>query len=132
MWRSSPQRAARRRSRPFSTASSRADRPVRSGGFPLASLLRRSFVLTMGEMDDPAEAIRVAIADDHPLYREGVARALTAAGFDVVGEADTGPEALDLIRALTPDVALVDYRLPPPDGIAIAAEVAHEQLATRV
>jgi two-component system nitrate/nitrite response regulator NarL len=76
--------------------------------------------------------IRVVVADDHPLYREGVARALAAAGCDVVGEADTGPQALDLIRELAPDIALVDYRLPPPDGIAIAAEIAQGELPTRV
>jgi two-component system, NarL family, nitrate/nitrite response regulator NarL len=76
--------------------------------------------------------IRVVVADDHPLYREGVARALTAAGFEVVGEANSGVRALELIRELVPDVALVDYRLPPPDGIEIAATVAHDELTTRV
>lgn len=83
-------------------------------------------------MDPSSDPVRVVVADDHPLYREGVARALTGAGFDVVGEADTGPEALELIRELRPDVALVDYRLPPPDGIEIAATVTRDELSTRV
>lgn len=78
------------------------------------------------------EELSVIVADDHPLFRDGVARGLTAAGLSVVGEAATGQEALALIRERCPAVALVDYRLPPPDGIELAAIVAGEELSTRV
>src|SRR5207244_8089231 len=77
--------------------------------------------------------ITVVVADDHPLYRDGVVRALTASGqVDVVAEAGDGRAALSVIRDLVPDVALVDYRLPELDGVAIAHAVRRDGLATRV
>ena len=77
--------------------------------------------------------ITVVVADDHPLYRDGVVRALTASGqVDVVAEAGDGRAALNVIRDLVPDVALVDYRLPELDGVAIAHAVRRDGLATRV
>jgi two-component system nitrate/nitrite response regulator NarL len=77
--------------------------------------------------------VRVVVADDHPLYRDGLVRALTASGqVDVVAEAGDGREALAAIRELLPDVALVDYRLPSLDGVAVAHAVQRDGLATRV
>ncbi|MGP3690562.1 response regulator [Streptomyces sp. IBSNAI002] len=79
------------------------------------------------------ERIRVVIADDHPLYREGVRRALAWSGtIEVVGEASNGREALKMIKDLTPDVALVDFRMPDMDGIALTRSVAQWKLETRV
>ncbi|WP_405497620.1 response regulator [Streptomyces sp. NBC_00096] len=79
------------------------------------------------------ERIRVVIADDHPLYREGVRRALAWSGtIDVVGEASNGREALKMIKELTPEVALVDFRMPDMDGIALTRSVAQWKIATRV
>ncbi|MCY0931985.1 response regulator transcription factor [Streptomyces sp. H27-H1] len=79
------------------------------------------------------DRIRVVIADDHPLYREGVRRALAMSGtIEVVGEASNGREALKMIKELTPDVALVDFRMPDMDGIALTRAVAQWKLATRV
>ena len=65
----------------------------------------------------PAPAVtgdcRVIVADDHPLYREGIVRALLAhGGFDVVAETADGAEALRLIRELQPDLALLDVACP--------------------
>jgi DNA-binding NarL/FixJ family response regulator len=63
---------------------------------------------------------RVLLVDDHPSFR-GCARALlTAEGFDVVGEAEDGTSALALARELTPDLVLLDIRLPDMDGFAVA------------
>jgi two-component system, NarL family, nitrate/nitrite response regulator NarL len=77
--------------------------------------------------------ITAVVADDHPLYRDGVVRALTASGqVDVVAEAGDGRSALAVIRELVPDVALVDYRLPELDGVAIAHAVRRDGLTTRV
>ena len=77
--------------------------------------------------------ITAVVADDHPLYRDGVVRALTASGqIDVVAEAGDGRAALAVIRELVPDVALVDYRLPELDGVAIAHAVRRDGLTTRV
>jgi two-component system nitrate/nitrite response regulator NarL len=77
--------------------------------------------------------VRVVVADDHPLYREGVVRALTASGqVDVVAEAEGGREALTEIQTQAPDVALLDYRLPDLDGVAVAHAVTRDHLPTRV
>jgi two-component system nitrate/nitrite response regulator NarL len=77
--------------------------------------------------------VRVLVADDHPLYREGVVRALVGSGrIEVVAEADTGTAALAGIRAHKPDVALVDYKLPGLDGVAVTHAVTRDGLATRV
>ncbi len=73
------------------------------------------------------------VGDDHPMFREGVVRALTAAdGITVVAEADDGTAALDAIREHRPQVALLDYRMPALDGAAVAAAVTAEKLPTRV
>jgi two-component system nitrate/nitrite response regulator NarL len=80
-----------------------------------------------------SQRVRVVVADDHPLYRDGVVRALSASGqVDVVAEADDGRSALDLIREHLPDVALLDYKLPDLDGVAVTNAVVRDQLATRV
>jgi two-component system nitrate/nitrite response regulator NarL len=61
----------------------------------------------------PAPPIRVAIADDHPLYREGVARSLAESGlFAIAGEAATGPEAEALVLRARPDLLLLDISMP--------------------
>jgi len=67
-------------------------------------------------MHDPA--IRLLIADDHPVVRDGL-RGMFAGDprFDVVGEASDGVHAVDLARALQPDVVLMDLRMPRLDGV---------------
>jgi len=77
--------------------------------------------------------VRVVVADDHPLYREGVVRALSASGqVEIVAEAEDGRAALAQIQQHLPDVALLDYKLPDLDGVAITNAVVREQLPTRV
>lgn len=80
-----------------------------------------------------AARIRVVVGDDHPMFREGVVRALVNSGqVEVVGEAGDGRTVLDLIRLHQPAVALVDYRMPDIDGIGVAAAVRRDALGTRV
>jgi two-component system nitrate/nitrite response regulator NarL len=77
--------------------------------------------------------VRVIVADDHPLYREGVVRALSASGqVEVVAEAEDGRSALAEIQEHQPDVALLDYKLPELDGVAVTHAVVRDQLPTRV
>jgi two-component system nitrate/nitrite response regulator NarL len=77
--------------------------------------------------------VRVVVGDDHPMFRDGVVRALQTSGsIDVVAEADDGPAALAAIREHRPQVALLDYRMPGIDGAAVAAAVVRDELPTRV
>ncbi|MEU8520832.1 response regulator transcription factor [Streptomyces sp. NBC_01216] len=77
--------------------------------------------------------VRVIVADDHPIYREGVVRALTQSGqAEVVAEAEDGAQALEHIRKHRPDVAVVDQRLPRLDGIAVLHAVVRDGLPVRV
>ncbi len=73
-----------------------------------------------------SEPIRILIADDHPLFRDGVARSLAAEPeFLVVGEAGSGEEAFDLVTELLPDVLLIDITMPGAGGIAAAQKIAN-------
>jgi two-component system nitrate/nitrite response regulator NarL len=65
--------------------------------------------------------LRVVIADDHETYRRGLARAIRRFGtLELVGEASDGSEALALIREASPDIAVLDVRMPGLDGLEIA------------
>jgi two-component system nitrate/nitrite response regulator NarL len=80
-----------------------------------------------------SEKVRVVVGDDHPMFREGVVRALVSSGeIDVVAEAEDGLESLALIREHKPQVALLDYRMPGMDGAEVAAAVNRDELPTRV
>ncbi len=61
--------------------------------------------------------IRVLIADDHPLFRVGLAHALRARGFEIVAEAENGRHAVELARTHLPDLVVLDVRMPEMDGI---------------
>lgn len=63
------------------------------------------------------ESLRVVIADDHALYREGLARLLRGFGIEVVGEAPDGAEAVHLVERTAPDVVLLDMRMPGLSGV---------------
>jgi DNA-binding NarL/FixJ family response regulator len=70
--------------------------------------------------------VRAVIAEDSVLLREGVARVLTDAGFEVVGQCPTAEELLLKVRSFPPDVAIVDIRLPPThqdEGLRAALEI---------
>ena len=70
--------------------------------------------------------MRVVIADDETLLREGLARLLAEAGFDVVGTAGTAEELLRRVELTRPDVAIVDIRMPPThtdEGLVAAQEI---------
>jgi len=77
-------------------------------------------------MPEQEKRLRLAIAEDSLLVREGLVRLLQDAGFDIVGEASTGAELLRLVECEEPDAALVDIRLPPThsdEGLRAAAEI---------
>ena len=79
------------------------------------------------------DEIKIVIADDHPLFRKGLRQSVEeAAGMSVNGEAADGKAALDLIRKLSPDVAILDISMPVLDGFAVAREVGNENLRVKL
>jgi DNA-binding NarL/FixJ family response regulator len=67
--------------------------------------------------------VRVIVADDSAVIREGVVRILSAAGASVVGQARTADELLSLVDELVPDLAVIDIRMPPSDTAGLRAAV---------
>jgi len=76
--------------------------------------------------------IRVLIADDQALFREGLRKVLEANGFQVVGEASDGEEAVQLASEKAPDVVLMDLRMPGMDGLTAIARIGELAAAPAV
>ncbi|UDY36760.1 response regulator [Dermatobacter hominis] len=77
-------------------------------------------------------AIRLMLADDHRMLREGLRRSMTDAGFDVIGEAGDGVEAVKLALELSPDVILMDVTMPNCDGVEACRQVKSTGTETKV
>lgn len=75
---------------------------------------------------------RVMVVDDHPMWRDAVARDLTEAGLEVVATASTGEEALRRAPAARPDVAVVDLGLPTMTGVEVTRELVRADPSVRV
>jgi DNA-binding NarL/FixJ family response regulator len=77
--------------------------------------------------------ITIVVVDDHPLFRQGVADALSLSPrIRVIGQASHGVQGLEMILSLRPDIAIVDVNLPGMNGQQITHEVTSERIATRV
>lgn len=76
--------------------------------------------------------MRVLLADDHPLFRDGLATLLRARGMDVVGEASNGVEAVEKARALKPDLILMDVNMPQMTGLEATRIVKTERPETKI
>jgi len=79
------------------------------------------------------EKLKIILADDHPLLIQGLAQVLSKRdNLQIVGQAVDGENALDLIRNLKPDIAILDVQMPKPDGFEIARIVTGEKLSTKI
>ncbi len=91
---------------------------------------------TQGQPDVPDRTkrkIRIVIADDHPIVRDGLRKLLTLEDdLEVVGEAADGREVLDRVQELEPDVLLLDLRMPNLDGLSALQALQQSNKSTRV
>lgn len=76
--------------------------------------------------------LRILLADDHKVLRDGIRRGLEGAGEEVVGEADNGEEAVALALSTQPDVVLMDISMPVLDGIAATRRICDEMPDAKV
>jgi DNA-binding NarL/FixJ family response regulator len=76
--------------------------------------------------------MRILIADDHTLFRESLKSVLTSRGFEIVGEAREGREAVDLARRLAPDLVLMDLAMPGLDGLSATRLISAEMPQVKV
>ena len=76
--------------------------------------------------------IRVLLADDHRMLREGLRRSLTEEGFEIVGEAENGEQAVRMVADLQPDVVLMDVSMPEMDGLEATRLIGGSFTATQV
>ncbi len=82
-----------------------------------------------GSPTDAAQPHRVLIAEDEALIRMDLAEMLREEGYEVVGEAGDGQEAVELAESLRPDLVIMDVKMPRRDGIDAAAEIASKRIA---
>ena len=70
--------------------------------------------------------MRIVIADDHALFRDGLRSLLSTQGHEIIGEAKNGREAIELARRLKPDLILMDLQMPEVNGIAATRTLTAE------
>ena len=86
-----------------------------------------------GEKNEPSQMIRVLLADDHALVREGTRRLIDAeSDLEVVAEAASGEEALEAVRRTRPDIALMDIAMPGMNGIEATRAIKAEYAETAI
>ena len=79
------------------------------------------------------QTIRVLMADDHEIFRDGVRKLLESEDdIKIVGEASNGNECVHMLAKLKPDILLLDLRMPGKDGLAVLEETNPDSLTTRI
>jgi DNA-binding NarL/FixJ family response regulator len=88
--------------------------------------------MTVGDDLAAQRTVTVMVVDDHPMWRDAVARDLAEAGFQVVATAGDGPEAVRRAKAARPQVLVLDLNLPGASGVRVCKEVVAGDPAVRV
>src|SRR6202007_1684552 len=84
-------------------------------------------------MTKTKQAIRILVADDHAIFRDGLRKLLEVADdVQIVGEASNGVECAKMLQKFKPDILLLDLRMPEKDGLGVLEEVNFDTLPTRV
>ncbi|MGH9690636.1 MAG: response regulator [Candidatus Acidiferrales bacterium] len=84
-------------------------------------------------MTKAKQVVRILVADDHAIFRDGLRKLLEGADdVQIVGEASNGVECTKLLAKLKPDILLLDLRMPEKDGLGVLEEVNFDSLPTRV
>jgi DNA-binding NarL/FixJ family response regulator len=83
-------------------------------------------------MSATPERLRVVLVDDHPVYREGLAKLLKECDVDVVAQAGNGPEAIEIVEDIAPDVVVMDLNMPGMSGVEVTRRLNERNPASRV
>lgn len=84
-------------------------------------------------MSKPKQAIRILVADDHAIFRDGLRKLLEVTDeVQIIGEASNGVECTKMLAKLKPDILLLDLRMPEKDGLGVLEEINFDTLPTRV
>ena len=103
-------------------------KPVTTPRSLIGRRYRHNVVMT-GSTTDAAKPRRVLVAEDEALIRLDLAEMLREEGYEVVGEAGDGQEAVELAESLKPDLVIMDVKMPRRDGIDAASEIASKRIA---
>jgi DNA-binding NarL/FixJ family response regulator len=83
-------------------------------------------------MSATPEPLRVVLVDDHPVYREGLAKLLLECGVDVIAQAGNGADALSLVEEMAPDVVVMDLNMPGMSGVDVTRKLVERTPASKV
>jgi DNA-binding NarL/FixJ family response regulator len=83
-------------------------------------------------MSATPEKLRVVIVDDHPVYRQGLAKLLVECDVDVVAQAGNGADAIRVVEEMAPDVVVMDLNMPGMSGVDVTRRLTERNPATRV
>jgi DNA-binding NarL/FixJ family response regulator len=87
---------------------------------------------TFPRMSTTPEQLRVVIVDDHPVYRQGLAKLLVECGVDVVAQAGNGADAIRIVEQAAPDVVVMDLNMPGMSGVDVTRRLTERTPASRV
>jgi DNA-binding NarL/FixJ family response regulator len=83
-------------------------------------------------MSAAPEKLRVVLVDDHPVYRQGLAKLLVECGVDVVAQAGNGADAIRIVEEMAPDVTVMDLNMPGMSGVEVTRRLIERMPASRV